>query len=168
MLKTHKPDFLFLSETISVSNKIEELSSRFGFSNYFSVDKKGRAGGLAIFWKHTMVCEIIESLQNHIDLIVSENNSVSWRLTCYYGFLERERHSHAWDFLRLPASKSQLLWCIIGDFNDLLCGQDKNGRHPHPQSLLNGFKKVVNDCGLSEIDLSGGSFTWEKSKGTKD
>lgn len=35
ILRTHKPDLLFLSETLSVSNKIEELSSKFGFSNFF-------------------------------------------------------------------------------------------------------------------------------------
>lgn len=39
MVKTHRPDFLFLSETLSVSNKIEELASKFGFSDYFAVSK---------------------------------------------------------------------------------------------------------------------------------
>lgn len=108
MLKTHKPDFLFLSETLSISNKIEELFSRYGFSNYFAVDKQGRAGGLAIFWKNVMHCEVTDSSQNHIDIIVSEINGSSWRLTCYYGFPERERRNQAWDFLRFLASKSQL------------------------------------------------------------
>lgn len=115
-----------------------------------------------------MICEVIESSQNHVDLIVKENTSISWRLTCYYGFPERERRSQAWDFLRFLASKSQLPWCMIGDFNDILCSQDKKGRHPHPQNLLDGFKRTVEDCGLSEIDLTGGRFTWEKGKGTDD
>lgn len=44
----------------------------------------------------------------------------------------------------------------------------KEGRHPHPQNLLNGFKNAIDDCGLHEIDLIGGGFTWEKSKGTDD
>lgn len=36
----------------------------------------------------------------------------------------------------------------------------------HPQYLLDGFKKAIEDCDLNEVDLQGGSFTWEKSKGT--
>lgn len=48
MLKTHRPDFLFLFETLFISNKIEELSLKFGFPNHFSVDRQGRAGGLAV------------------------------------------------------------------------------------------------------------------------
>lgn len=113
-----------------------------------------------------MDCEVAESSQNHIDVIVSENGNASWRLSCYYGFPERERRSQAWDFFRSLASKSQLPWCILGDFNDLLCRQEKKGRHPHPGYLFNGFKKAIEDCGLHEVDLTGGRFTWEKSKGT--
>lgn len=71
MLKSHKLGLLFLSETLSSSNKIEELSSKFGFFNYFVVDKQGRAGGLAVLWKHTIVCEIVESSQNHVDIVIS-------------------------------------------------------------------------------------------------
>lgn len=42
ILKSHQPDLIFLSETLSVGNKMEELSSKFGFANFFSVDRKGR------------------------------------------------------------------------------------------------------------------------------
>lgn len=66
------------------------------------------------------------------------------------------------------AAKSQLPWCTMGDFNDLLCAKDKKGKHCHPRHLLNGFKRAINDCGLNEIDLTGGGYTQEKSKGTED
>lgn len=42
ILKFHQPDLIFLSETLSVGNKMEELSLKFGFANFFSVDRKGR------------------------------------------------------------------------------------------------------------------------------
>ncbi|XP_074352919.1 uncharacterized protein LOC141692078 [Apium graveolens] len=41
---------------------------------------------------------------------------------------------------------------------------DKEGVHIHPQYLLDGFREVVDDCNLAEIDFSGGRFTWEKGK----
>lgn len=43
---------------------------------------------------------------------------------------------------------------------------DKNGNHPYPQSLLDGFRTAVEDCRLTELDLTGGEFTWKKGKGS--
>lgn len=51
LIRDHRPIFLFLIETISFSNKIEELRVKFGFDYSFSVDKIGRSGGLAVLWK---------------------------------------------------------------------------------------------------------------------
>lgn len=94
-----------------------------------------------------------DSSQNYIDITIKESHNVIWRLTCFYGFPERERCQASWDLLGTLASRSQLPWCIFGDFNDLLFSTDKKGRHPNPKSLLDGFKKVVEDCSLVELDL---------------
>ncbi|MCI07323.1 endonuclease/exonuclease/phosphatase family protein [Trifolium medium] len=61
---------------------------------------------------------------------------------------------------------SQLPWCVIGDFNDLLSQKDKRGVHPHPNWLCTGFRNAVNDCNLTDIYLEGYPFTWIKSGGT--
>ncbi|XP_074346129.1 uncharacterized protein LOC141684888 [Apium graveolens] len=168
VIRSQKPDLLFLSETLAVRNKIEALASKLGFTNFFSVDRVGRSGGLVIFWKHNMSCAVMSSSQNHIDLEVKEGRNLCWKLTCFYGFPERERRQESWDFIRSLASSSQLPWCIFGDFNDMLYLEDKKGKHLHPQRLLNGFKSAIEDCNLSELELKGGNFTWEKSKGTSD
>lgn len=31
---------------------------------------------------------------------------------------------------------------------------------------MDGFRLAIEDCGLTEVDLVGGEFTWEKSKGS--
>lgn len=43
---------------------------------------------------------------------------------------------------------------------------DKHGIHPHPQWCLDGFRNVIEECALVELDLTGGQYTWEKSKGS--
>lgn len=58
-------------------------------------------------------------------------------------------------------------WCIFGDFNDMLNTYDKQGKHPHPPSLLEGFRSAIEDCNLKELKLTNGAFTWEKSKGSQ-
>lgn len=97
--------------------------------------------------------------QNHIDVLFLESNVASWRLSCFYGFPERARRKNSWDFIRHLSSLSQLLWWIFGDFNDLLHNSDKFGSVPHPPSLMEGFRSIINDCLLSKIDLNGGKFT---------
>lgn len=130
------------------------------------MDKQERGGGLAMFWKHNIVCSVFASSNNHIDLIVKERNGSEWRLTGFYGYPERERRQESWNFIRYLASISTLPWCIFGDFNDLMHNEEKKGRHKHPQNLLDGFRHTIEDCSLIEVDLKGGDFTWEKSKGT--
>lgn len=86
LIKVHKPDFLFLSETISFANKIEELRVKYNFAQCFSVDRVGRSGGLAIFWKNNVNCEITSYSRNHVNVNFIENGTVVWSLTCLYGF----------------------------------------------------------------------------------
>ncbi|XP_074347084.1 uncharacterized protein LOC141685904 [Apium graveolens] len=165
LLKSSNPDFVFLSKTLSDKKDIKELANKFGFFDYFAVDKVGREGGLAIMWKRFVGCNVIDFSNNHIDVHIMEGSNVDWRLTCYYGFPERDRRQNAWHFLRGLVRYDSIPWCIVGDFNDMLCVTNKMGPYPHPQSLLDGFKATIDDCGLLEVDLKGGDYTWEKSKG---
>lgn len=168
LVKVHKPEFLFLSETISYANKIEELRIKLGFAQCFSVDRVGRSGGLAVFWKNNVYCEITGYSRNHVNLNFLNNNVAVWSLSCFYGFPERSRRKDSWDLIRVLAGMSTLPWFIIGDFNDLLAVSDKWGGTPHAQSLMAGFQAAIDDSMLVEIDLQGGKFTWEKSRGTAD
>ncbi|XP_074374197.1 uncharacterized protein LOC141714582 [Apium graveolens] len=168
LVKNRKPDILFLSETISDANKIEKLRVKLGFAQGFSVVRIGRSGGLALFWKTNVDCSIMGYSQNHIDLAVNVHSVANWRLTLYYGFPERARRKEAWDMIRNLARLSSLPWCIMGDFNDLLYNADKKGNNLHPRALMEGFRSALEDSMLSEVDLTGGLFTWEKGRGTSD
>ncbi|XP_074368309.1 uncharacterized protein LOC141708536 [Apium graveolens] len=138
MVKSHKPDLLYLSETLAEENKIEALALTPGFVNFFS---------------------------NYLDIIIKGNGG-EWRLTCFYGFPEKERRQDSWDLLRTLATRNHLPWCVLGDFNDLMYASDKKGRRNHSQRMMDGFRKAVDDSSLIELNLQGGDYTWEKSKGT--
>lgn len=86
LIKSHNPNVLFLSETISKAGRIEQLRVKFGFSQCFAVDCVGRSGGLGVFWRHNVECEVFGYSQNHIDLNFMQNNVARWRLSCLYGF----------------------------------------------------------------------------------
>lgn len=135
---------------------------------FFFVDRRGQSGGLALFWHNRWDGKIFGYSINHIDIVFEENGVETWRLSCFYGFLERSRRKESWNFLRALSKLSSFPWCVIGDFNDLLYSTDKKGVHDHPNALLEDFRKVVEDSELVELDLCGGNFTWEKSRGSKN
>lgn len=64
------------------------------------------------------------------------------------------------------ANNTTLPWCIFGDFNDILHAHEKKGRTVRPSWLINGFRRVIHDAGLIDINLDGYPYTWFKSLGT--
>jgi hypothetical protein len=151
---------------MSNANKIEELKYVLGFDFCFTVDRVGRGGGVAIFWKNSLKCNITNYSLNHIDIEIVDALNGNWRITGFYGFPEGGRRRASWNFLRHLSQISQLPWCIIGDFNDILSSEEKRGRTDRPEWLIQGFRDAVTDAGLVDIGLTGYPFTWFKSLGT--
>ncbi|KAL8105033.1 hypothetical protein AgCh_028992 [Apium graveolens] len=153
---------------VDFNSRIEELRGRLGFTSSFAVDRVRRSGGLAVFWKANIDCSISSYSQNHIDITFNERSIAVWRLSCFYGYPERTRRRESWDLIRRLVGLSLLPWCILGDFNDMLYQADKRGKHQHSRSLMEGFRKAIEDSLLTEIELNGGLYTWEKSRGSDD
>ncbi|XP_074361401.1 uncharacterized protein LOC141701666 [Apium graveolens] len=160
--------FIFLIETIAVASRIEDLRIKLGFSQYFAVDCRGCSGGLAIFWKSSVDCSVTGYSRNHVDVVFNENNIQKWRLTCFYGFPNRSQRKQSWELICRLSNLSNLPWCIMGDFNDILYSTDKKGLHPHPDYLMRGFRNTLDESELTEVELQGGCFTWENSRGKEN
>ena len=56
--------------------------------------------------------------------------------------------------LRMLSSKPKLSWCCFGDFNELLEVQDKKGRVPRDQNLMENFHEVLDVCGFFYLGYS--------------
>lgn len=125
VVKSLKPTFLFLSETKLQGEEIKELSERYGFVEYYAVDKVGQGGGLEVMWKASVKCRVVDSSLNHIDVIFLEKNSSAWRLSCFYGMPEITRRQDSWNLLRQLATRDDIPWSVFGDFNDLLYAMTK-------------------------------------------
>jgi hypothetical protein len=80
--------------------------------------------------------------------------------------LEASRRKESWNFLRNLARVSSLPWCVIGDYNDILSDEEKKGRSERAPWLIRGFRQVVLDAGLVNLQMRGYEFTWFKSLGT--
>jgi hypothetical protein len=100
LVRSYKPDGLILSETMTTSNKIDELKYVLSFDYCFSVDRIGRGGGLAFLWKKSINCNITNYSTNHIHIEVIDAIKGKWRLTGFYGMPEGGRRKESWNLLR--------------------------------------------------------------------
>ncbi|XP_074362148.1 uncharacterized protein LOC141702349, partial [Apium graveolens] len=124
--------------------QIEEVRKEVGFAGCITVEARGHSGGLALMWKNEGGCTIKEIHNHFIDFEVENEQIGRWRYT----------------------GRSDLPWCIIGDFNDLLFTDEKQGGRPHPSNLLYGFGETIRECNLVDLGYVGGKYTWDKSRGT--
>lgn len=160
-----KKSNFFLSETLVKENKIKSLCRQLNFAEYCSIDVRGHSGGLALLWRNEGGCKITEVTRHFIDFEVDNIQVGRWRYTGFYGCAERERRRESWDLLRSLAGKSNLPWCIFGDFNDMMYTYEKRRGKEHPRRPFEGFTATVRDCGLSDLGFIGEKFTSEKSRG---
>lgn len=58
LIKAHKVDVVFLSETLVHGVKIEEIKAKLCFAGPFSVDRFGRSAGPTVLWNRTAACTI--------------------------------------------------------------------------------------------------------------
>ncbi|XP_019176856.1 PREDICTED: uncharacterized protein LOC109172161 [Ipomoea nil] len=146
--------------------RMEQVRIQLGFDGKFSVDRVGLGGGIALFWRDKTVASLLSYSINHIDMEISLPGRPKWRLMGFYGEPDRTRRQFTWDLLRKLRDDSRLPWVVAGDFNDIACLSEKRGIHPHPSTLIEGFNDALNDCGLIDLGMVGGRFTWVKGRGT--
>ena len=91
LVKSKKPSFLFLIETLSCRSSLESIKAKLGFDGFFVVDWVGRSGGLALRWKASSKVSLLSCARNFIDVEVEVAGLGKWRMTGYYGYLESSR-----------------------------------------------------------------------------
>ena len=157
LVQQWNPIIIFLSEKKIKKKAMEKIN----FVNGLIVPRKGRGGGLAMLWKREVALEIMGYSRNHIDAIISKQDSgFKWRMTSFYENSETHRRHESWDELVALNRKFQLPWLCYGDFNEILSREEKMGGAPRPQRQMDGFREVVNTCGFKNLGYCSPDFTW--------
>lgn len=139
-----------------------------GFEGVCIVEVQGHIGGLVLYWRNKDEVKIQSYSKHHIDAIVEVQGEHKFRLTGIYGEPDRVKRKETWDLIRTLRNHSHLPWCLIGDMNNVVRQEDKRGGWPYPTWLIEGFRKVLEDCDLNDMDIEGYPYTWERGHGTKD
>ncbi|KAK2656063.1 hypothetical protein Ddye_009115 [Dipteronia dyeriana] len=102
--------------------------------------------------------------QNHIDVKITDGYEKTWRLTGFYGHPNRRKMCHSWTLLRRLAGLTRLPWVCIGDFNKILCDNDKCGGVDRNWKSMSEIREALDDCGLEDMGFIGLSFTWSNKR----
>lgn len=86
-----------------------------------------------------------------------------WWLTVVYGPQEDGEKALFLEELEAIRDACQGPWAVTGDFNLILCEEDKNNDHVD-QANLRRFQRTVATLELQDLHLHGGSFTWSNER----
>ena len=113
---------------------------------------------------HVMETDVMIDTQtyspHHIDVQVLMLSTQPWRLTGLYGYSEEQLKPETWRLMRHLYNRSTLPWLCVGDYNEILVSEEKNGRHPRPLPPMLAFRNTLLACGLIDLGYHGYRYTW--------
>ena len=158
------PKIVFLMETKQSVEEMRSIKEDLQYHAIFTVPSLGRSGGLAMIWKEDVDLHVQTSSQNHIDAIVFSSTGPPWRITGFYGQPEENRRHETWSLLRHLHSRYSMPWVCIGDYNEILSSDEKQGRLPKAQALMQAFRSALLQCNLIDLGYVGNDFTWNNGR----
>jgi hypothetical protein len=164
-LREHlKPDILFLSESHLNKESAENLRRKLGFDFVHSDESDGRSRGLALFWNedNKMISEYV--CANCIDVVFESSGGSKWRFTGFYSESAWDDKHLSWNCLRDLCNRSSLPWLVLGDFNEILYSEEKEGGNPRPLRMMQEFRNCVSSCELHDMGCTGDKFTWRRAE----
>lgn len=157
----YKPAIVFLMETRAHKNSIERMRRRLNFQHSWCVEPRGTAGGLGLFWTNKVVLQILSSSTNFIHATVQNlEDQTDYDFTFVYGNPTFQQRRFLWNRLRALQSDKRRQWGCVGDFNELLSQQEKDGLRPQHQNRIDLFREFLSSCELMDLDMKGCKFTW--------
>ena len=96
----------------------------------------------------------------HIDAIIDHGVDNAWRFTGFNGDPETTNRENSWSLLRTLSIRFNLPWVCIGDFNEILFIDEKQGWFDRPERQMQGFCDALDFCRLKDISFNDFPFTW--------
>ncbi|CAM8948389.1 unnamed protein product [Rhodiola kirilowii] len=164
MVGEFRPQVIGLQETKMEGRYLEAIRRKLGFSCGFSVDKRGLAGGLALWWKDEVDLRIISYSKSHIDSYVEDKTELRFRITLFYGESVVSKRQASWDLLRRLRYQNNMPWVIFGDFNEVCFGWEVRGNRIRGEWQMKSFREALLDCGLTDLGFEGNPFTFSNKR----
>ncbi|KAF7801558.1 reverse transcriptase [Senna tora] len=134
-----------------------------GFPHSHVVESQRRSGGLALFWKNGVDVTISSSCANYIHTVLIIGNSC-FSATWTYGHPDFQHRRYLWDIISNLPKKHISYWLCLGDFNEFLSQEEKEGLRLHSNSQIQLFRDFTDANHLIDVKLNGCRFTWSNNR----
>ena len=118
---------------------MEPIKAKLGFPSMLAVSCDNRRGGITLLWRADVIVDTQTYSPNHIDVKVQTQASPLWRLIGIYSHPEEQRKTETWRLMRQPHARASLPWICLGDFNEILASDEKNGGVRRPMAPMLEF-----------------------------
>ena len=160
MVRNKDPKLVFLMETKVEKVVLERIGRKIQFSNLFVVPRHNTGEGLALYWPADMNVDVQTFSARHIDVIIDLGANDAWQFTGFYGDPETANWESSWSLLRLLSQRFNLPWVCMGDFNEILFAEEKQGWLIRSERQMQGFRDALDFCRLRDLGFNGFPFTW--------
>lgn len=97
-----------------------------------------------MLWKEEIDLEIVNFFHSHINSkIRTEGGGNYWFVTRFYGHPETSKRCFSWNFLDRINPSSNVGWCILGNFNEIVTQDEKSGGRPRPNKQMEDFRLAL-------------------------
>lgn len=101
--------------------------------------------------------------KNYIHFILKYGSGVDiWRGTGFYGEPNMSMRVVSWNLLLSFPILVNLFKDCFGSFNELVSIDEKFGGRNRFESLMEGFREAIVDCGFRNLLINGPFFTWSR------
>ncbi|KAK2660063.1 hypothetical protein Ddye_006596 [Dipteronia dyeriana] len=91
-------------------------------------------------------------------------NGFTWRFMGFYGEPSPINRVHSWALLRRLKDMEDLPWVCGGDFNKILCMNEKVGSSDKSILGMIRFRQTVDECDLSDLGSTGPNLNWNNRR----
>jgi len=140
LVKTKRPNLVFLMETKIMQGKADAIRIKLGFDHCFVVDCHGKSGGVMVLWKNSSLVEIQNFSRRHINAVIrGTTDSSQWKLKGFYGHPETAKRGDSWVLFRYLAKLDPVPWLCLGDFNEITSAAEKTSQAIRPLTQMRAF-----------------------------
>lgn len=99
---------------------------------------------------------------------INQEIGITVVVTLVYAKCTQQERLLLWDSLVNIAQTIQDPWLIGGDFNVIVCEQEKLGGLPVIVAEIEDYKHCINLCGIEDPSFTGSKYTWQNGRRDKD
>jgi len=92
--------------------------------------------------------------------VIQLGTQKQFHFTVVYGSNKEELRRPLWHDLKVISQQTLGVWCVVGDFNAVLCPQDRIGGDDIQDSEVKDFTECINAREITEMQSSGHFFSW--------